>query len=205
MIRQAESGEHTMAHKKLSTEDVGGGLNLSLIITPFLDFAFQLLAFFIMTYNPSALEGHIDGTLAPPSEVAAKAKEKQELSSDLPPDTDPELAEALLVKVKAVAKGQQEKDRFDGQPSRIEISRPGNPDAKTVTDAEDTLDEGLGKLKTELERILKEPGAIKTNIKLEGDSDLKHMYMMRVYDVCKQAGYRNISFVAPKFERKKSE
>ena len=193
-----------MGHKKLSHEDVGGGLQLSLIITPFLDFAFQLLAFFIMTYNPSALEGHIDGTLVPPSETATKSKVPVEMT-ELPPDSDPDLAEALLVKVKAVAKGQQEKGRFDGQPSRIELSRPGNPEAKTVTDTEDTLDDGLKKLEAELKQVLKEPGAIKTSIKLEGDHDLKHMYMMRVYDVCKQAGYRNISFVAPKFERKKSE
>ena len=39
------------------------GPNLNPIITPMLDMAFQLMAFFIMTYHPSALEGHIDGKL----------------------------------------------------------------------------------------------------------------------------------------------
>ena len=52
---------------------------------------------------------------------------------------------------------------------------------------------------------LKQPGAIKSNIKIEGDGDLKHMYVMRVYDVCKLSGYQNISFVAPKFNRPKAE
>ena len=193
-----------MAHKKLSKEEAGGGLQLSLIITPFLDFAFQLLAFFIMTYNPSALEGHIDGTLVPPSEVASKSKENIAIMDDLPSDADPDLAEAVLIKVKAVAKGQQENKRIDGQPSRIELSRPGEGQ-KVVSDSDVSLEEGLKELSDELKRILNEPGAIKTNIKLEGDTDLKHMYMMRVYDVCKQAGYRNISFVAPKFHHEKAE
>ena len=34
-----------------------GGVNLAIIVTPMLDMAFQLLAFFVMTYHPSALEG----------------------------------------------------------------------------------------------------------------------------------------------------
>jgi hypothetical protein len=42
------------------------GVNLGLIITPMLDMSFQILAFFIMTYHPSALEGHLAGSLAPP-------------------------------------------------------------------------------------------------------------------------------------------
>jgi biopolymer transport protein ExbD len=193
-----------MGHKKLSTEEGGIGLQLSLIITPFLDFAFQLLAFFIMTYSPSALEGHIDGTLVPPSETASTGPKMEAMLDDLPSDADPDLAEAVLIKVKAVAKGQQENKRIDGQPSRIEMSRPGEGN-KTVSDSDVSLDEGLKQLSDELKRILNEPDAIKTNIKLEGDKDLKHMYMMRVYDVCKQAGYRNISFVAPKFHHEKAE
>lgn len=192
-----------MGHKKLSKEDVGGGLQLSLIITPFLDFAFQLLAFFIMTYNPSALEGHIDGTLAPPTETAvSNPNQTVEMPNDLPSDSDPDLAEAVLVKVKAVPKGQQENTRIDGQPSRIEISRPGEG-SKVVSDSDVSLEEGLSQLKDELKRIANEPGSFKTNIKLEGEHDLKHAYMMQVYDVCKQAGYKNISFVAPKIELKK--
>jgi len=188
-----------MAHKKLSTEDVGGGLNLSLIITPFLDFAFQLLAFFIMTYNPSALEGHIDGTLVP-GEIATQTDKP--VQTDLPPDSDPELSEAVHIKIKAVPKGMDEGTRVDGQPSRIEMVRPPNPEAKIISDSNVPLDEGLQLLDNELRRILKEPGAIKSKIKLEGDADLKHLYMMRVYDVCRHAGYKSISFVAPKFERK---
>src|SRR5947199_10561747 len=40
------------------------GVQLGLIITPMLDMSFQILAFFIMTYHPSALEEHLAGSLA---------------------------------------------------------------------------------------------------------------------------------------------
>ena len=42
-----------------------GGVDLGIIITPMLDMAFQLLAFFIMTYQPSPSEAALDGSLLP--------------------------------------------------------------------------------------------------------------------------------------------
>ena len=60
-----------MKHRK---KDPGSqGVQLGLIITPMLDMSFQILAFFIMTYNPSALEGHIPGSLVPPENYAKKS------------------------------------------------------------------------------------------------------------------------------------
>ncbi len=191
--------------RKKSESGSGGGVNLSYIITPFLDMSFQLLAFFIMTYHPSALEGHIDGKLVPPSLTAVKSKTPVEMN-DLPPDADPDATETLLVQIKAVGAGQTEGNRHDGEPSRILLKKPEDAQPNLITDATDgTLDEGLKKLENELKRLLKQPGAVKTNIKLEGDGDLKHMYVMRVYDVCKLAGYQNISFVAPQFVRKQAD
>ena len=51
--------------------DPGLGVNLGLIITPMLDMAFQLMAFFIMTYPPSPRESVIDGALLPAAASAA--------------------------------------------------------------------------------------------------------------------------------------
>jgi biopolymer transport protein ExbD len=163
-----------------------------------LDMSFQLMAFFIMTYHPSALEGHIDGNLLPPTLVANKAKTPVPTPMDLPAvDEEPQLQDVLLVVVKAVAKGQTEGQRFDGQPSRILLKRPENPEAVTISDSDSTLAEGLKRLTVELK---KEAGP-KANIKIEGDGDLKHEYLMQVYDACKRAGYQNISFVAPARDR----
>ncbi|MCI0642058.1 MAG: biopolymer transporter ExbD [Gemmataceae bacterium] len=180
------------------TDSGVGGVQMGLIITPMLDMAFQLMAFFIMTYHPSALEGHIDGNLLPPTLIATKGPKAADTPPDLPAiDAPPELQDVLMVIVKSVAKGQTEGTRVDGEPSRVMLKRPEAPSAVTVSDTDTTLDEGLKKLTSELKKILKEPGATKANIKIEADGNLKHMYLMRVYDACKIAGYQNISFVAP--------
>lgn len=193
-----------------------GGVNLGLIVTPMLDMSFQLLAFFIMVYHPAALEGHIEGKLLPPSAYATKGPKGPDTPSlePLPAvDAPPELEDAILVQVKAVGKGQVEGDRTEGQPSRLQIIRPdaaGEP--QIIAGSEVTLKEGLVSLEKELRRLYLEahpeaadPGAakkkdtvIRAKIKLEGDADLKHEFMMRVYDVCKRAGYDEIAFVAPK-------
>ena len=55
-----------MHHKKPEA-----GSEVTLPITPMLDMSFQILSFFIMTYHPSALEGHIPGSLAPPESGGA--------------------------------------------------------------------------------------------------------------------------------------
>src|SRR5580765_6808733 len=80
-----------------------GGVNLGLIITPMLDMSFQILSFFIMTYNPSALEGHIPGSLAPPLEMSKKAPENK--PDEVPMSVDPadilaEVQDAITVIVK---------------------------------------------------------------------------------------------------------
>ena len=182
-----------MASKRGVHDDAGPGLTLGLIITPFLDFAFQLLAFFIMTYNPSALEGHIDGTLA----ASAPAIQGDPAVDPIDFLTgEPELVEAVVVRVKAVGPNQVERDRFEGQPSRIEIKRIEDAQPTLVADATVTLDEGLSQLEAELRSLATPPGG-NASIRLEGDRDLKHRYLMRVYDACRAAGYQNISFVAP--------
>ena len=179
----------------------GTGVQLGLIITPMLDMSFQLMAFFIMTYHPSALEGHIDGNLLPPTLVAQKGPKSADPlpKDDLPSiDEEPQLQDVLQVVVKAVAKGQTENNRKDGEPSLIMLKRPEAPTAPvTIADSNGELTDGLKKLTSELKKVISEPGASKANIKIEGDGDLKHMYLMQVFDACKQAGYQNISFVAP--------
>src|SRR5947199_10346926 len=98
-----------MKNRKHPTDS--SGVNLSLIVTPFLDMSFQILAFFIMTYHPSALEGHIPGSLVPPDQFAKKSKDSTPTPMSDPLSVPeelllPELAEAVQVKIKAVPRGQ---------------------------------------------------------------------------------------------------
>jgi biopolymer transport protein ExbD len=185
------------------TQDEDKGVNLGLIITPMLDMSFQILAFFIMTYHPSALEGHFDIKLLPPKNVATKGPTN--INNELPPiDSEPELNDVLLVTVKSVAKGQTENGRTDGDPSRILLTRPedaANPVA--IADTDVPFEEGLKKLSLELKKFLEDPTHSKANIKIEPDPELKHKYTMEVYDACKLSGFQNIQFVGPAYEVKK--
>lgn len=198
-----------MFHKKHAPSE--GGVNLGIIITPMLDMAFQLMAFFIMTYNPSALETHIDGTLLPPTKMAMKgpkAPADPKDMTDIPPtDTEPELTEVLMVTVKAVPRGQTDGTRNDGEPARILLKRPENPAPDVVGDPSDgPVDDKklthLARLNEELKKIVGEGGAGAT-IKIEADGGLKHRYTVQVYDACKHAGFKNVAFVAPVIESKK--
>src|SRR5947208_10307911 len=86
------------------------GVQLGFIITPMLDMSFQILAFFIMVYHPSALEGHIPGNLTPPEEIAKKSKDTVALPKDpLSIDEEklmPELNDAITVQIKSIKEGQ---------------------------------------------------------------------------------------------------
>jgi biopolymer transport protein ExbD len=67
-----------MRRRKNTTEE--GGVDLGIIITPMLDMAFQLLAFFIITFHPATSEAAIDGTLLPAVNASASAGQREQLS-----------------------------------------------------------------------------------------------------------------------------
>jgi len=171
--------------------DPGGGVNLGLIITPMLDMAFQLLSFFIMTYHPSALEGHIDGNLLP--QVVRPGPVRPNLE-DPEPEWVPEKGDVTTIIVRAVAKGQKEGTRQEGDPSQILIRRVEDPIPAPIADTNDTWEAGMKKLAL----ALRNHGKGETALKIEGDGNLKHQYVIQVYDICKSAGYRDIAFVYPK-------
>jgi biopolymer transport protein ExbD len=177
--------------KKHKVDHGAGGVNLGLIITPMLDMAFQILSFFIMTYHPSALEGHIPGSLVPPSNNATKGKENKadsmETPSSVPEDLlNEELNQAIQVKIKAVPK--------EGKLTQILVKQATETSFQVVADADSSVDQAIALLEKHLKA---QPGADKTNIKIEGDGDLKQMYVMRAYDACKRAGFNKIHFVPP--------
>ena len=193
-----------MRKRRLKPEEGGGGVAMGMIITPMLDMSFQILSFFIMTYHPSALEGHINGTLVPPTQAKIKGKETVQLVDNLLPDSDPDLEDTLQVIVKAVKSGQQERTRVDGQPTTIYVKKKEDTEGQIVADADEPLKVSLVKLKDKLKATLA-GGAMKGNIRLECEGDMKHEYVMQIYDVCKQAGFQNVSFVAPVPDRTKKD
>jgi biopolymer transport protein ExbD len=169
------------------------GVNLSVFITPMLDMAFQLLAFFIVTYHPSALERHIDGTLLPPANIAIKGTAKKEDTT--PVDTPPDDKDTVVVQVKAVKRGQVEGKHHEGELSQIYLKTKEDANPELIVDSDQDLDSGLKRLRDRL-KGLQEKGA-KAKINIAADSDLKHEFFIRVYDVCKASKFEDVGFIAP--------
>src|SRR5262245_55976659 len=78
-------GVKDLMRKRPSVPSAMTGVQMGLIITPMLDMSFQILSFFVMTYHPSALEGHIDGNLLPPKDVATASAKVEKKDDFFPP------------------------------------------------------------------------------------------------------------------------
>jgi len=153
----------------------------NLPVTPMLDMAFQLLAFFVMTYHPSDLEGQMDLSL--PSENITQAKDKDQVDPNAPPDPNQKLE--LPANVTVIVRTQ-----MDGENN-------GRISALTLQDlAGPHVIDNLGKLATELKERSKTVEN-KENIKIQADGKLKWEEVIKVMDVCQQTGFKNISFVPP--------
>jgi biopolymer transport protein ExbD len=76
---------------------------VTLNITAMLDMAFQLLAFFILTFKPAPVEGQINLNLPPPRPIAAP--DAQPDQSDEPGDI-PAAAKTLAISIFAAPNGQ---------------------------------------------------------------------------------------------------
>jgi biopolymer transport protein ExbD len=194
------------------------GINLGIIITPFLDMAFQLLAFFIMTYHPAAVERHIDGKLLPPLKPAIIGEPKDKKDKDATPnDQDPEkLKEQYFVIIKSVPKGAVRGELKEGEPTQIQLKRPENPTTPdTLVDVDPNAvkneinkdgeperiivgwEKGLDLLKRELEKVSKGPAGGQGSINIQADASLHHGFVVRVYDVCRLAGFQAVGFAPP--------
>jgi biopolymer transport protein ExbD len=153
----------------------------NLPVTPMLDMAFQLLAFFVMTYHPSDLEGQMELSL--PSENISKANSPEEVKTEAAVDKDKpvELAANLTVIVRT-----QRDNVNNGLISGMQLQEDSG------SHAVETLDKLRDELKAKHSTVEN-----KDNIKIQADAKLKWEEVVKVMDVCQQAGFKNISFVPP--------
>lgn len=195
--------------KKHRLSDGGSvGVQLGLIITPMLDMSFQILAFFIMTYHPSALEGHIPGSLVPPENFAKKSKDNnpavpQDPVLSVPEDELlPELQESITVRIKSVGKGQEQGMLVEGAPAQLFLKTAQETNDQMIYDlitstAKDPIKDAMGTLDSRLKEMLKKGTTNKANLKIAADGDTRQQYIMAVYDTCKKAGFDKLHFVPP--------
>jgi biopolymer transport protein ExbD len=157
--------------------------DITLPITPMLDMTFQLLFFFITSFNPADQEGQIEMAL-PSENIVANKENKPDPKADV--DKDPlDFPSDLTVKVRTQLDGVN-----DGEISALFI--------RNIEGKEEPIDGSLTGLRNYLQKRHDEmTGAGKDNIKVQGDSKLKVRSLMRVMDVCRLAGFKNVSMVPP--------
>jgi biopolymer transport protein ExbD len=159
----------------------GLDLNTNRFITPMLDAAFQLLAFFIVFYRPAGFEGQMELSL--PSDNPAKAERPEDIDPTVKPDKDKQLE--LKTDVMVIVR-----TRLDGR---------NNGDISSLalqTDAGRPEVGDLDGLSRELKKLA-EKGNSANGIKIQADDKLKWDGVVQVMDRCRQAGFVNVSFVAP--------
>jgi biopolymer transport protein ExbD len=213
-----------MAHRK-HQESESEGVKLNLVITPMLDMSFQILAFFIMTYHPSALEASIEGKLLPAVKIVTAGPSVGEKKDDTPPQ-DEKPDEKLTARLK-IRKDIPRGAEGQAQPFKliIELQKPQIATYEPVLSVEfrndrqfrkllastreeldqnaalkavaDSLKSQLDQLKKELLKIRNEPGGERISITLDADPSLLWGYFILVQDTCKAARFENVGLAAP--------
>ena len=135
-------------------------------ITPMLDMAFQLLTFFIMTYNPTPVEGQLSLDLLPDRPQTQSAASSSTPSNDLP-------AELRTL------------------PTLLRADASGKLAAITLGEAEINSIENF---RAELKQIAADPNLAFDQAVLQVDPNLHYAEMIRVVDEFLAGGIKKISF-----------
>ena len=183
-----------MSHPRNPGKGRSLGVNLGLIITPMLDMSFQILAFFIMTYHPAALEAHIPGSLVPGERADRNPNKPTDPVVDDPVST---LEDPLFWTPWYKFASNRRQSTFAGTPQQIFLQMPLDTEPQLVADVDGDFAAALKRLESQLKDMLNKKTVGRANVKIVGDGELRQQYVMMVYDVCKKAGFEKIHFVPP--------
>jgi biopolymer transport protein ExbD len=177
MIASAMAAARTLMQQSESETDVSQEFSsTSIFVTPMLDMAFQLLAFFIFTYHPSALEGQFPVNLAQSEGGANEAVKRPDIKStpDKRTETKPEASVIALA-------------NMDGQLIALQVVAVNKPPpiAGPAGGKPLPMDELLSRLSTQL-REVKATIPKEDRLLLRGDMRLKWADSMRVLDACRK-------------------
>jgi biopolymer transport protein ExbD len=159
-------------HKKRG--DGGQEVNLAMMVTPMLDMTFQLLAFFIITFKPTPLEGQM-------SLMLAAEKTQGGENRNQPVETEPVKPKVDLT----VTVGSD-----GGGIDRLQV-RHGN-EVKDLRGGLDDLYGYLNNLRKELPAL-----AGQEEITIEAAGRLEYSNLVGVMDVCLKTGFKKPAFGVP--------
>jgi biopolymer transport protein ExbD len=162
-------------------------------ITPFLDMAFQLLFFFLATFNPpSTKEGQMDLSLPAKSDAAAKSEDQVKPTSESHKE---EVEDKAIVTIKL--RGYKDV-RNRGLVSYLTINSDNANDEEikgSVEDRDRILKEKLEKIKPP-EATGKDGQTKVPTVRMAAESDVRWSQVMRIMDICYKTGYQ-VSFIKP--------
>jgi biopolymer transport protein ExbD len=183
-----------MATKHRETEpDVA----IALPIVPMLDLSFQILFFFIITFNPSRAEGKMSMNLPASGEAKAKDQSSVDFTKS---DRDLDLAADFVVLIRSYDDSFSLSIRNAEKVDELGTARglgQLNPKERKAE-----IDKLLEKLKESLETRLKEAKEkdgekAADNVKIEANGKTKYDVLVSVMDVCVRAGYSQVGFAPP--------
>ncbi|HMO36558.1 MAG TPA: biopolymer transporter ExbD [Gemmatales bacterium] len=142
----------------------------SIFVTPMLDMAFQILAFFVFTYSPTAAEGQFPIALVRGETAGEETQEKED---KVAPDEPTELKSTLFIEVRARDKG------------KIGSIKVGGTTLEPDPNESDRTEAWIKALGTEMLR-LKELNKTEDRITIKGTPTLRWEEMMRVIDTARR-------------------
>jgi len=163
-------------------------LAIDIPVTPMLDMAFQLLTFFIFTYNPSDMqEGQMQMML--PGGGVYKAQKAEDVNPDAISDPEVDAQSKIMLRVKT----QNSADATGNIAFPIEIEGLSKDTAMTLKELEQKLVVMRGAEKSG-EKV---EGGGSDSVKIEGAKHLRWQFVVEIMDACKRAGYHNVGFAPP--------
>jgi len=173
------------------------GTNVSIPIVPMLDMTFQLLFFFVATFNVSEGEGQMRMNL--PSSGEAKAKDQSQVDLTKQSDTELDVPSDFVVVVKSFPGGLSVAIRDNAK-----VSEVGNIQDldKLKTDEQrrrllELMDKLSTTLKTKYDEKKKEDPKASNNVKIEANANMRYSTLVSVMDACLKAGYSQVGFAPP--------
>lgn len=159
---------------RVNADSASGGefSSTSVFVTPMLDMAFQMMAFFVFTYNPVATEGQFPISLVQGETAGDKDNKKPE--EKVATDQPTELKSTLFIEVRA---------REQGKLGAIRVGTVNvEPDA-SEPDRSAGMIKALGKELLQL----KKNNPTEDRISIKGTPTLRWEEMMRVIDAARRS------------------
>lgn len=170
--------------KRVHSDMTTGGefSSTSVFVTPMLDMAFQILAFFVFTYSPTSVEGQFPIFLAQGDSAGDAEKKIDEKAAT---DVLTELRPTIFVEVRAREKGRLGSLQVRAPGEKFPIIVP-----ETVTDDVERSSRMLSALSAKLAE-LKNQNPTEDRIVIEGTRTLRWEEMMKIIDACRRGSGEN--------------